>query len=75
MPCRAAAYTRVHGTHRMVVLGELWVCATCGASATEFLRGLGRFCPAAPSTRGSRAHTLHDLAIGNRGAEEELELF
>jgi hypothetical protein len=41
LACRAAAFTRVHGTHMLVVLGELWVCAACGARATEVIRALG----------------------------------
>ena len=73
--CRAAAYTRVHGTHRLVVLGELWVCAACGASAKEALKGLGRCCPGTPKSCGSRAATLHSMATGFKEEAEELEFF
>jgi len=75
LACQATAYTRVHGTHRITSLGDVWVCNSCGASAKEVLRGLGRPCLGAPRTTSARTALLHQLGVGSDILSEQLEVF
>jgi len=75
LACQTSAFTRVHGTHRITALGDIWVCNSCGASASEVLRGLGKPCAGAPRTTSSRTTALHQLGVGFTPLSEQLEVF
>jgi len=75
LACKGPAYTRVHGTHRITALGDVWVCNTCGLCASEVLRGLGKPCKGAPRTTSARTSALHQLGIGASILSEQLEVF